>query len=175
MTTTGRLRPRARSELGDRDLELGEHFEQIGLERLVGAVELVDQQHRRHAVVGRERFQQRPLQQESLREDIVRQRGPVDLAGGLGEPDLDHLPRVVPFIHRRCDVEAFVALEPHELAVERRRKHLGDFGFADTGLSFEKQGPAHLEREEHARRETTIGNVVVAIEQREDGVDVGGR
>ena len=35
------------AELGDRDLEIGQHLQQIGLERLVGAVELVDQQHRR--------------------------------------------------------------------------------------------------------------------------------
>ena len=40
-----------RADLRDRDLEIGQHFEQIGLERLVGAVELVDQQHRRAADV----------------------------------------------------------------------------------------------------------------------------
>ena len=44
-----------------RDLVLGENLEQIGLERLVGAVELVDEQHRRHAVLRRERLEDRSL------------------------------------------------------------------------------------------------------------------
>ncbi len=37
-----------RAELGHADLKVGQHFQQIGLELLVGAVDLVDQQHRRH-------------------------------------------------------------------------------------------------------------------------------
>ena len=65
MTTIGGVGRADRAELGDRHLEIGQHFEQIRLERLVGAVELVDQQHRRDAVVRRERLQQRPLQQEA--------------------------------------------------------------------------------------------------------------
>ena len=42
-----RLRRLDRAELGNRHLEVGQHFQQVGLERLVGAVELVDQQDRR--------------------------------------------------------------------------------------------------------------------------------
>ena len=38
-----------RAEFGDGDLEVGQDLQQVGLERLVGAVELVDQQHRRPA------------------------------------------------------------------------------------------------------------------------------
>ena len=36
-----------RAALGNRDLEVGEEFEQERLEFVVGAVDLVDQQHRR--------------------------------------------------------------------------------------------------------------------------------
>ncbi len=36
-----------RADLRDRHLKIGEQLEKIGLERLVGAVELVDQQYRR--------------------------------------------------------------------------------------------------------------------------------
>ena len=50
-----------RAELRDRDLEIGQHLEQERLEGLVGAVELVDEQHRRAGGVGLERLQQRPL------------------------------------------------------------------------------------------------------------------
>ena len=69
-----------RPELGNRDLVLGQHLEQVRLERLVGAVELVDEQHRRNAVVRRERLEQRTLQQEARREDVVRERIAIDVA-----------------------------------------------------------------------------------------------
>ena len=118
--------------------------------------------------------QQRPLQQEPRREDVVRERVAIDVARGLGEPDLDHLPRVVPLVDRRRDVEAFVALQAHELLAERRGQHLGDLGLADARLAFEEQRAAHLEREKDAGREAAVGDVVVAVEQREDGVDGGG-
>ena len=59
------------AELRDGHLEVGEHFEQERLERLVGAVELVDQQHRRACRIGLERLQQRPLDQEALGEHVV--------------------------------------------------------------------------------------------------------
>ena len=62
-----RLAARIGAELGNRHLVVGQHLEQVRLERLVGAIELVDQQHRRDAVVGRERLQQRALQQEARR------------------------------------------------------------------------------------------------------------
>jgi hypothetical protein len=44
-----------RAELGDGDLEVGEGFEQEGLERLVGAVKLVDQKDGRAAGLGAHR------------------------------------------------------------------------------------------------------------------------
>ena len=53
---------RDRAELGDRDREVGEELEQERLELVVGAVDLVDQQHRRTVVL--ERLQQRPPDQE---------------------------------------------------------------------------------------------------------------
>ena len=46
-----------RAELRDRHLEVGEHLQQERLERLVGAIELVDQQYRRTRRIGLERLQ----------------------------------------------------------------------------------------------------------------------
>ena len=46
-TTAGRRLARDRPDLGDRDLEVGEDLEQERLELVVGAVDLVDQQHDR--------------------------------------------------------------------------------------------------------------------------------
>ena len=51
------------AEFGDRNLPFRQDFQKIGLERLVGAVQLVDQQHRRAAVVVTQRFEQRALDQ----------------------------------------------------------------------------------------------------------------
>ena len=123
MTTIGGVGRADRAELGNRHLVVGQHFEQIRLERLVGAVELVDQQHRRDAVVGRRapRSSGR-FSRKRVREDVVRELVALDAARGFGEADLDHLPRIVPLVDRRRGVEAFVALQPHELARRARRR-----------------------------------------------------
>jgi len=60
------------------------------------------------------------------------------LLGRLGEPDLDHLPRIVPLIDRRGDIEPLIALEANKPAPQRARQHLGDLGLADPGLALEK-------------------------------------
>ena len=120
---------------------------------LVGAVELVDQQHRRAGRIGLERLQQRPLDQEALGEHVVLEPLAVVRALGLGDADRDHLRGVVPLVDRGRDVEPLVALQADQPAPERRGQHLGDLGLADAGLAFEEQRPAHLEREEQHGRE----------------------
>ncbi len=54
-----------RAELGNTDLEVGQKLEQERLEFLVGAIDLVDQKHRR--LLAADRGKQRPLQQISSR------------------------------------------------------------------------------------------------------------
>ena len=51
ITTSGRRVGAHRAELGNRQLEVRQQLQQIGLEGLVGAVDLVDQQHRRLVAV----------------------------------------------------------------------------------------------------------------------------
>ena len=149
-----------RAELGDGDLEVGQHFEQERLERLVAAVELVDQQHRRAGGIRLERLQQRPLDQEALGEHVVLDALAVVLALRLGGADRDHLRGVVPLVDRGRDVEALVALQPDQPAAERLRQHLGDLGLADAGLAFEEDRPAHLQRQEQHGRERAVGEIV---------------
>ena len=60
------------AELGDADLEVGQQLEQEGLEFLVGAVDLVDQQHRR--IDAADGGEQRPLEQIALGEDVLLDR-----------------------------------------------------------------------------------------------------
>ena len=145
---------------GHGDLEVGEHLQQERLERLVGAVELVDQQHRRARRIGLERLQQRPLDQEALGEDVALEPLAVVRAFGLGDPDRDHLRGVVPLVDRRRHVEPLVALQADQPAAERRGQHLGDLGLADAGLAFEEQRAAHLEREKEHGRQRPVGEIV---------------
>ena len=79
----GRRRSLDRPELGNGDLVIRQHLEQIGLEGLVGAVELVNQQHWRAGEVGLERLQQWPLDQEFVGEDFLLD-GILARAAGLG-------------------------------------------------------------------------------------------
>ena len=131
--TIGGSRGRDRAELGDRDLEIGEHLEQEGLERLVGAVELVDQQHRRPAGIGLQRLQQRAADQEALGEDVAARalsRSPPPAASAMRISSI--CARIVPLVDRRGDVEPLVALQADQPAPERGGQHLGDLGLADA-------------------------------------------
>ena len=102
-----------RPQLRDRDREVGQELEQERLELVVGAVDLVDQQHRRAAVV-LERLQQRPAQQELRPEQLARRRA------RLGRPDRQQLALVVPVVDRVVEVDALVALEPDQLGAGAR-------------------------------------------------------
>ncbi len=169
-----RLRGLDRTELWDRDLKVGEHLQKECLEGFVGAVEFVDQQHRRPGRIGLERLQQRSLDQEALREHVMLEPLAVVRAFGLGDADRDHLRGIVPLVNRCRDIETFVALQPDEMTGERRREHLGDLGLADARLAFEKQRPAHLEREKEHGRERPVGEIIGRREQIEGGVDRNG-
>ena len=140
------------AELRNRHLEVGKQFEQIGLERLVGAVDLVDQQHRRAARRRLQRLQQRAADQVAFSEDVTFERSAVAIAGGLGEADRHHLRRIVPLVDRGCDVEALVALQADQLAPEALREHLGDLRLADAGLALQQDRPSEPKAEEHDRR-----------------------
>ena len=66
--------------------------------------------------------------------------GAVAIAFRLGDANGNHLRGVIPLIDRGGDIETLVTLQPDQPAAEGRRQHLGDFGFADTGLAFEEIG-----------------------------------
>src|SRR5579875_3311076 len=136
-----------RADLGDRDLEIGKHLEKIGFKRLVGAIELIDQQDRRAGRITLERLKERSLDQEALAEDVLGECPLIALSRGLSKADLDHLPRIIPFVDRRRDIEAFIALQAHEPTAERFRQNLRDLGLADAGFSLEEEGPLFLEGE----------------------------
>ena len=162
------MRRADRAELGDGHLEIGEHLEQEGLERLVGAVELVDQQHRRPGGIGLERLQQRTADQEAVGEDLALDARARRM-GRLGHADLEHLARVVPLIDRRRDVETLVALQADQPATEGGGQHLGDLGLADARLALEEERPVELEGQQDRGREAAVGDVLAGGEQ-PDGI-----
>src|SRR5258708_3921099 len=99
-----RLRRLDGAEFGYRHLEVAENFEQISLECLVGAIEFVDQQHRRAGHLRLQRLQQRPFDQIAFGENVAGKLVAIGIAGSFREPDRDHLRRAVPLIDRGGDI-----------------------------------------------------------------------
>ena len=122
----------------------------------------------------RQRLQDRPAIEEAFREDLAPEARAVDVAGRLGEADLDHLRHRVPFVDGGGDVEALIALQADQRAIERARQNLGDLGLADAGLAFEKQRALHPQRQEQHGREVAAGDVVGLGQEPQRIVDRGG-
>ena len=175
ITTIGGCSVLHGAELRDGHLEIRQHLQEKSLERFVGAVELVDQQHRRSRRIRLERLQQWTLDQEALGKHVVLEPLAIVAAFRLGDADRDHLRGIVPFVDRRRDVEPFVALQPDQAAPERRREHLGDLGLADPGLALEKQRAAHPQREKQHGRKRAVGEIVRRRQQVERRIDRGGQ
>ncbi len=152
------------SELGHRDLEVAQHLEQVRLELVVGAIDLVDQQHRRGPVAVGDRPQQGPLDEESFLVQVGLDRvgGPAGgLARRLGGSQVQELAGIVPVVHGLGGVDPLVALESDQFAAGPGRQHLGEFGLADAGLALEQQRALELQGQEHRRREALVGEVPV--------------
>src|SRR5438445_3179282 len=157
-----RLGGAQRADLGNRDLPVRQHLEQVGLEGLVGPVELVDEQDRRIAF---QRARQRPFNQEFLGVNIGRELLLRLLPRCFGQPDFDHLPRVVPLVGSLRDVQTLVALQADELPAQALGDDLADLGLAARRLAFQEQRPAHGEGEEKRGGEAAIGDVVARSEE----------
>ena len=145
----------------------------------VRPVELVDEEDRGAGRVRIEGVEEGPLDEETAREDVVldrldRGRAPI-LPAELGEPDPDHLPRVVPLVDGGGDVEPLVALEPDEPPPEDPGEDPRDLRLPDPRLAFEEQRTAHPEGEEHRGGEAPLRDVVALGEPGCRLVDGGGK
>ena len=153
-----------RAELGNGDLKIREELQQVPFELFVGAIDLVDEQHGRTLARLLDGAQQRPLDQKRLREQLARRGGAIDLACRFDHPDLEQLPRVVPFVHRLADVESFVTLQANQRRLQRGGEDLGDLGLADTRFAFEKERTLQPQREIDGNGEPPLGDVLLAGE-----------
>src|SRR5437773_7821913 len=156
-------------DLGNRDLEVRQQLEQERLELLVRPVDLVDQQDRRRLILVVDRVQQRPPQQELLTEDLAF-REPAILAL-VEQPDVQELARVVPFIDRVREVDAFVALQADQPRAEHVGHDLGRFGLADPGLALDEQGLFELQGEVDGGRQRPVADVPPLTQTSLDVVD----
>jgi hypothetical protein len=145
-----------RAELRDRDREVGQELEQERLELVVGAVDLVDQQHRRVGRIRLERLQQRSPQQELAAEELAR------LGARLGRTDRQQLALVVPVVDRVVQVDALVALQADQPRAGGRRQRTRHLGLADARLALEQQRLLERRREEDRGAEGLVGEIALA-------------
>ena len=149
----------------------GKDLEQECLELLVGAVDLVDEQHRRDRVVVVDRVEQRPPQQEVRAEDSCSAR--TRSSPSPSSRMCSSWRGVVPLVRGVGEVDALVALQADEASAESRRKRAGRLRLADTRLTLEKERLVDPHRDKDRRGETAVAQVVVRAEQVDDRVDRG--
>jgi hypothetical protein len=140
------------------------------LEAVVGPVDLVDQEHGR--VFRRDRLEQRPLEQVLAREDDLLRRVGVHALLPC-HPQAEHLPRVVPFVEGRVDVQPLVALEPDQRPAGEASEHLGDLGLSHAGVALDEKRLSHFGREIERRRDRGLGDVALARHRLLDLGDLG--
>src|SRR5919199_3784317 len=150
------------AELGDRHLEVGEDLEQEGLELVVGAVDLVDEQDDRPVVL--ERLEQRAPQEEAAGEK------PAPVPPPPPRTQREELARGVPVVERLVDVDALVALQADEPRAGRRGERLGDLGLPHARLALHEQRLAELGGEEDRGGQRAVGEVALLGERLADRV-----
>ncbi len=150
-----------RAQLRHRHRSLAERLEQQRLELVVGAVDLVDEQHRRARAVVAHAAQDRPLHQELLAEQVrLGQR----LVLGLGQPDREQLALVVPVVERLVRGQPLVALEPDQRRLQHPGQDLRRGRLAHARLTLEQQRQPQLEGEVDGGRQALVREVVLAVE-----------
>src|SRR5436305_10609786 len=101
-----------RPQLWNRDRKVGQELEQERLELVVGAVDLVDQQHHRPSGIGFDRVKQGPVQQEAARKQLA------FVHASLSRPHRQQLARVVPVIDGVVQVDPLVTLQADQPSSE---------------------------------------------------------
>ena len=151
-----------RAELRHRDLPIGQHFQQKGLEGLVGAVHLVDQQDARLLAV--DGGQQRTLEQVVAGEEIGLAQRLRTGGGRLAEPYGEQLAPVVPLIGRLRQVQPFMALQPHQPTVTGTRHGQRQGGLAHTSVALQQERPLQLTRQPQGGGHRLVGDIAHGVQ-----------
>ena len=168
-----------RAQLGDGDRPVGQHLQQEGLELVVGAVDLVDEEDGRNLLRRPgEGLEQRAADEEPLVVELRLQRvdalGASRHVGGLGGPEVQELAGVVPLVEGLGGVDPLVALEPHQRGPGPRRECFRHLGLADPGVALEEERALQPEGEEDDRRQALVGQVPLVAQPLDDLVDAIG-
>ena len=111
------------------------------------------------------------MDQELVREDVGLEAGPIRHTRRFGNPDLDHLARVVPLIDGRRHVQTLVTLESDQAPLESRGQDLAHLGLADPGLSLEEEWPPQTQRQVDGRSERPVRYITLLLEKSESLID----
>ena len=118
----------------------------------------------------RDRFEERPGEQELLAEDVLFERLPILGAVTLGPSGLDaqELLAIVPLVERLGVVESLVALESDQSRPDGVGDRLGEGGLAGAGRTFHEHRLRQPVGEEADRGDGVVAQVVVLGQARED-------
>ncbi len=163
-----------RADLGHRYREVGQDLEQVGLELVVGTIDLVDEEDGR-SLVGRAAVGDRPQEgsadQEPLREELV-------LGDGIGAgppvscPQIQKLALVVPLVQGLRGVDSLVALEADQVAADPSRQSVADLRLAHARLALQEERTPHHDGEEDRGRQSPARQVSLGTQR---PLDVLGR
>jgi hypothetical protein len=166
-----------RPALRDRDREVGQKLEQKRFELVVGAIDLVDEQHDPALARRFERGQQRPPDQEVVGIQIggaIAQRPFRTVAQRLRQPNRQQLFAVVPIVRGGGEIESLVALQPQEPRAEHRGQRARGVGLSDAGVAFEQHGTVQADSTRQGGRQSRIRDVAGIPESLPEIVDVDG-
>ena len=170
---TGVRRGAHGADLGDAHLVFAQVLEQEGLEGLVGAVHLVDQQH--GAGLGRlQRLQQRPADQVAVLVDLALDLASRAAPAAFGRAHVQQLRRVVPFVQRLALLQAVVALQPQQLALQRVASALASSVLPTPGSPSSSSGRCSLSARNTAVGQAPVGEIADRLQRLRRGVDGGG-
>jgi hypothetical protein len=140
-------------EFRDGDLKVRKQLKQECLERIVRAVQLVDQQD---GVVARaERAKQRALEQVTGGVKLI-----LGLTAAVGDRTQVHqLPRVVPLVKGGSGVDPLVALQSKQMTPGGSGKRLRDLGLPDARFPFQQERHGDFQREVESCGKALVRNV----------------
>ena len=84
--------------------------------------------------------------------------------------DSEQLALIIPFVDRRADIQAFVALQTNQWASEQCGKGLGDLGLSHAGLALHQQRPLQFGEQQQGGRQIGLGHVTRLLET---GLELG--
>ena len=161
------------ADLGNADLVLTQVFEQEGLKRFVGAVYLVNEQHRPRCRRA-QGLQKRTGNEVAVLVHLPLRRAHVGSAAlGFSGTQVQQLRSVVPFVQRLALLHAVVALQANQHPLQRTGQCLRQGRLAHAGLPLQQQRPLQLERKKHGGGQPPVWEVALVPQRLHQGIDRG--